>query len=280
VLPHEIVEAIHRSLLCCDVVSFHTNRWRDAFRSMCSELGLDAGDTLVTAHPISIDPDEFTALAASPPVLERERELLDSRPETMILRVDRTDPAKNVPRGLQAFALLLERRPELHGRVGMLALLDPSRQEIPEYIDERRRIEEAAASVEARFPGALRLRIADDFHQSIAAYKQFDVLLVNAVMDGLNLVAKEAPYVNVRDGAVVLSVNAGASEEIGTWTVPVDPLDVEGQADALEAALALPEAARRARLDAIRKHVRSHDLSRWIDAQLSDLDRASTMRER
>ena len=206
--------------------------------------------------------------------------MLDSRPETMILRVDRTDPAKNVPRGLQAFALLLERRPELHGRVGMLALLDPSRQEIPEYIDERRRIEEAAAAVEARFPGALRLRIADDFHQSIAAYKQFDVLLVNAVMDGLNLVAKEAPYVNARDGVVVLSVNAGAYEEIGAWTVPVDPLDVEGQADALEAALALPEEERRARLDAIRKHVRRHDLSRWIDAQLSDLDRASTMRRR
>jgi trehalose 6-phosphate synthase len=280
VLPDEIVRAIHESLLCCDVVSFHTNRWREAFQSMCGELGLDAGHTLVTAHPISIDPDEFTALATSPHVLERERDLLDSRPETMILRVDRTDPAKNVPRGLQAFALLLERRPELHGRVGMLALLDPSRQEIPEYIDERLRIEEAAAAVEARFPGALRLRIADDFHQSIAAYKQFDVLLVNAVMDGLNLVAKEAPYVNARDGVVVLSVNAGAYEEIGTWTVPVDPLDVEGQADALEAALALPEEERRARLDAIRKHVRRHDLSRWIDAQLSDLDRASTMRRR
>ena len=145
VLPDEIVRAIHESLLCCDVVSFHTNRWREAFQSMCGELGLDAGHTLVTAHPISIDPDEFTALAASPPVLERERDLLDSRPETMILRVDRTDPAKNVPRGLQAFGLLLERRPELHGRVGMLALLDPSRQEIPEYIDERQRIEEAAA---------------------------------------------------------------------------------------------------------------------------------------
>ncbi len=280
VLPDEIVEAIHASLLCCDVASFHTNRWREAFGSMCRELGLDDGHTLVTAHPISIDPDEFTALATSPQVLERERDLLESRPETMILRVDRTDPAKNVPRGLQAFALLLERRPDLRGRVGMLALLDPSRQEIPEYAAERSRIEEAAAAVEARFPGALRLRIADDFHQSIAAYKQFDVLLVNAVMDGLNLVAKEAPYVNVCDGVVVLSVNAGAHEEIGAWTVPVDPFDVEGQADALEAALALPAEDRRARLDAIRNHVRRHDLSRWIDAQLSDLDRASTMRQR
>ena len=278
VLPDEIVEAIHGSLLACDVVGFHTNRWRSAFLAVCGELGLDVSGTLVSAHPISFDPDEFTALAASAPVLERERDLLSSRPETLILRVDRTDPAKNVPRGLQAFALLLERRPELRGRVGMLALLDPSRQEIPEYVDERRRIEEAAGVVESRFPGSLRLRIADDFHQSIAAYKQFDVLLVNAVMDGLNLVAKEAPYVNERDGVVVLSVNTGAHEEIGAWTVPVDPLDVEGQADALETALAMPAEERRARLDAIRSHLRRHDLSRWVGRQLSDLDRASTMR--
>ena len=280
VLPDEIVAAIHESLLSCDVVGFHTDRWRTAFLATCEELGLDVGDVLVSAHPISIDPDEFTALAASGPVLERERELLEWRPERLILRVDRTDPAKNVLRGLEAFARLLENRPELHGRVGMLALLDPSRQEIPEYIEELKRIEAAAEAIEARFPGALRLRIADDFPRSIAAYKQFDVLLVNAVMDGLNLVVKEAPYVNARDGVVVLSVNAGAFEEIGSWVTPVDPFDVEGQANALEAALALPEEERRSRLNAIRQHVRAHDLSRWIDAQLSDLDRASTMRQR
>ncbi len=277
VLPDEIVGAVHESLLSCDVVGFHTHRWRTAFLATCAELGLDADDTLVSAHPISIDPDEFTALAASERVLQREEELLESRPELLILRVDRTDPAKNVLRGLEAFALVLERRPELRGRVAMLALLDPSRQEIPEYIEERRRIEAAAETIEARFPGALRLRIADDFPRSIAAYKQFDVLLVNAVMDGLNLVVKEASYVNAREGVVVLSVNAGAFEEIGSWVVPVDPFDVEGQADALEAALALPEEERRSRLDAIRQHIRVHDLSHWIDAQLSDLDRASTM---
>ena len=158
----------------------------------------------------------------------------------MILRVDRTDPSKNVPRGLEAFRLLLERRPDLRGRVGMLALLDPSRQRIPEYVEERARIETAAAAVEKEFPGALQLRLADDFPHSVAAYKQFDVLLVNAVMDGLNLVAKEAPLVNARDGAVVLSVNAGAAEELGPWTVPVDPHDLDGHVRALEDALALP----------------------------------------
>ena len=280
VLPAEIVTAIHEGLLSCDVVGFHTNRWRDAFLASADALGLDAGAALVTAHPISIDPAEFEALARSEPVLEQERNLLSSRPESMILRVDRTDPSKNVPRGLEAFRLLLERRPDLRGRVGMLALLDPSRQRIPEYVEERARIESAAAAVEQAFPGALQMRLADDFPHSVAAYKQFDVLLVNAVMDGLNLVAKEAPLVNAREGAVVLSVNAGAAEELGPWTVPVDPHDLEGHVRALEDALALPSSRRREYLDGIRAHVRGHDLAHWVDAQLTDLERASTIRRR
>jgi trehalose 6-phosphate synthase len=279
VLPASIVTAIHTGLLANDVVGFHTERWRDAFLSACSSLGLDVGGALVTAHPISIDPDEFTELARSAAVLDRERALVATRPETMILRVDRTDPSKNIARGLEAFGLLLDRRPDLRGRVGMLALLDPSRQEVPEYVEELLRIRAAAAALEERFPGALDLRVADDFPGSIAAYKQFDVLLVNAVMDGLNLVAKEAPLVNTRDGVVVLSVNAGAHEELGGWTVPIDPLDVENQAAALEEALSLSSAERRSRLDGIREHLRTHDLAAWLEAQLADIDRASTMRQ-
>lgn len=280
VLPEPIVKAIHAGLLANDVIGFHTQRWRTAFLSACSSLGLDVDIPLVTAHPISVDPDEFARIARSDDVLARERELVASRPETMILRVDRTDPSKNVVRGLEAFGVLLQRRPDLHGRVGMLALLDPSRQEIPEYVEELRRIQAAAAALEAGFPGALQLRIGDDFPQSVAAYKQFDVLLVTAVMDGLNLVAKEGALVNTRDGVVVLSVNTGAHEEIGEWTIAIDPFDVEGQATALEVALTLPLAERRSRLDAIREQVRTHDLAAWLEAQLADLDRASTMRRR
>jgi trehalose 6-phosphate synthase len=278
VLPEPIVRGVHEGLLAADVVGFHTERWRRAFLDSCRTLGLDPDPARVTAHPISIDPDEFAALAASEPVRERERELVASRPERLILRVDRADPSKNVPRGLDAFRLLLERRPDLRGRVRMLALVSPSREDVPEYAEERRLIEEAAARVEASYPGALTLDVADDFHRSVAAYKQFDVLLVNAVMDGLNLVSKEAPFVNERLGAVALSVNAGAFEEIGEWVVPLEPLDVDATADALEDALALPEGERRARQDAIRARVRAHDLAEWAEAQLADLERASSMR--
>jgi trehalose 6-phosphate synthase len=211
-------------------------------------------------------------------VLAAERELVARRPERLIVRVDRTDPSKNVVCGLEAFALLLDRRPDLRGRVGMLALLDPSRQTIPEYVAYRSAIEEAAAEVERRHPGALELLIEDDFPQSLAAYKQYDVLLVNAVRDGLNLVAKEASLVNRRDGVVVLSENTGAFEELRDWVVPVDPDDLDGHVVALERALDMGPEERALRAAALDLHVRTHDLADWADAVDGDLERVSTMR--
>ncbi len=278
VLPPEVRRGVFAGLLANDVVGFHTDRWRRNFLRGCADvLGANVdGDvvehdgrrTLVTAHPIGIDTSEFDALAENEDVLERERELVASRPEMLVLRVDRTDPSKNIVRGFRAFGLMLERHPELRGRVRMLALLDPSRQDIPEYVEYL-----AAIEREARVLGdAVDLRVGDDFERSVAAYKQFDVLFVNAVFDGLNLVAKEAPYVNARDGIVVLSENAGSHEELGRWVLTVNPFDAAGQADALYTALTMDVDERSRRLDAIRAHLREHDVREWGELQLADLD--------
>jgi trehalose 6-phosphate synthase len=106
----------------------------------------------------------------------------------------------------------------------------------------------------------------------VAGYKHYDVLLVNALVDGMNLVAKEAPLVNQRDGVIVLSENTGAHEELGPWVLSVNPFDVEGTAEALEAALELPADERRRRAEAVQAHVRSHDVRAWVSAQLADLE--------
>ena len=90
-------------------------------------------------------------------------------------------------------------------------------------------------------------------------------------MDGLNLVAKEAPLVNDRDGVLVLSRQAGAFEELGSFAVGVDPLDVPGQADALARAIALPRDERRRSLEAIREVVGSRNLDDWIERELQEL---------
>ena len=230
------------------------------------------GSTRIVAHPIGVDAEEFERRADDPAVLERQAEIEAWRPEHLVVRVDRVDPSKNIVRGFEAFGLLLERHPELHGKVAFLALLSPSREDIAEYAEYTAEIEAAAAAVNERFARddwtPVELDIADDFPRSLAGYKEFDVLLVNAVYDGLNLVAKEAFLLNTRDGALVLSQNAGAHEELGQWAVSVDPFDVSGQADALYAALTLPPDERRRRAEAIRAHVRAHDIREWIDAQL------------
>jgi trehalose 6-phosphate synthase len=165
------------------------------------------------------------------------------------------------------------------GRVVMLALLDPSRQDIPEYAEYLADIQREARRVNDRFQRAawapIQLEVADNFHQSVAAYKQYDVLLVNAVYDGLNLVAKEGPLVNERDGVLVLSENAGAHAELGEWAVTVNPFDVWGQAEALHEALSMEPAERRRRAEAIQAQVRENDVAKWVAGLLADLDRVS-----
>jgi trehalose 6-phosphate synthase len=291
VLPERIRLAVHDGLLANDLVGFHTSRWSQNF-VLASEaiagadrdadvvaLGYRGRRTLVVARPISVDPAEFDELAAGEAVLEHQRAIRAVRPEWLVLRVDRTDPSKNIVRGFRAFALYLEAHPEMQGRVGMLALLDPSRQDIPEYTDYLRAIEATAAEVNERFGSRgwqpIVMRIEDNFAEAVAAYKEYDVLFVNAIFDGMNLVAKEAPLVNERDGVLVLSENAGACEELGEWAITVNPFDVAGQAEALHLALELPPGERRARLEAIRAQVRENDLSSWLEGLLADLDRVA-----
>jgi len=291
VMPDQIRRAIHEGLLANDAIGFHTHRWKMNFLRAASDLAgadcnfaesvaeHDGRRTLATVHPISIDPAEFEELAQSEPVLAAERDLLARRPERLILRVDRTDPSKNIVRGFRAYELYLEAHPEAQGVVGMLALLDRSREDIPEYSEYLAAIQREARRVNDRFQREgwtpLEVSIDDDFPGALAAYKQFDVLLVNAIFDGLNLVSKEAPLLNERDGVLILSENAGAHEELGEWALSVNPFDVAGQAEALHEALSMPVAERRERIEAIRAQVREHDVASWVEGQLADLDRCA-----
>jgi trehalose 6-phosphate synthase len=288
VLPLGIRRAIHDGLLANDAIGFHTRRWRRNFMRSAEDVvgasadwareyvGYEGRRVAITAAPISVDPSEFDDLAHRPDVLAAGHALAEGRPEKVILRVDRTDPSKNVVRGFRAFELYLDAHREMHTRVKLLALLDPSRQDIPEYAEYVGAIQREARRVNYRFErdgwAPIDLQIGDNFPQAVAAYKDYDVLLVNAIFDGLNLVAKEAPLVNERDGVLILSENAGAHEELGDWALTVNPFDVAGQAEAIHRALEMSPEERRERLDAIRSWVREHDLAGWIEVQLKALD--------
>jgi trehalose 6-phosphate synthase len=272
ILPEEMRRAVHDGLLANDVVAFHTARWARNFEVSCDEIVGGHARTHVTHHAISIDTAEFEGLAQSAEVAAEERGLEASRPEKLVVRVDRTDPSKNIVRGLEAFGILLDSRTEWRGRARMLALLEPSRPSIPEYVEYVAEIERTTDEINARHSHAIDLQVADNFPRSVAAYKQFDVLLVNAVYDGMNLVAKEGPLVNARDGVLVLSENAGAHEELAEWALTVNPFDVWGQAEALHEALSMDPAERRRRRDGICAQVRRHDVHAWLDGLLADLD--------
>jgi trehalose 6-phosphate synthase len=157
-----------------------------------------------------------------------------------------------------------------------LTLLDPSRLSIPAYSLYFETIQATAADVNERHARdgwlPIDLRIGDNFPDVIAAYQQYDVLLVNAIADGMNLIAKEAPLLNQTDGVIVLSERAGAYEELEPFVLGVDPLDVEATAAQLERAIELSHSERAARSVAIKDFLVTHDVSRWIDLQLRDLN--------
>ena len=295
VLPQEITAAIHDGLLANDVVGFHTARWRSNFiQSAQAIAGAEriSGEpavsyagarTCLSARAVAIDPAELAALVEDPRVGEHQRRIVETRPELLVVRVDRTDPSKNIVRGFRAFELFLELHPELRRRVSMLSCLDPSRLDISEYENYLEAIQREAERVNERFqqPGwtPIDLQIADDVYQSVAAYKQYDALFVNAVYDGLNLVAKEAPLVNERDGVLILSENTGVYEELGPFSLAIDPLDIRAQADAIYEALTMTGDVKRRWIREIRSWVREHDLAWWINGLLHDLESCLARRD-
>ncbi len=296
-LPRTWARSVCESLLECDVIGFQTPRDSENFlRTVHHFLGASVefrtgtirymgAVTRVRTYPISVAVDEFEEHAASASVERLRTRIAAMRPRTvdaggeatgkLIVRVDRTDPSKNIVRGFRAYALLLEEHPELHGTVAMFCQLDPSRQDITAYIDYLAQVKAAASAVNSRFATAdwtpLHVNLDSNFQAGVAAYREYDVLFVNPVADGMNLVSKEGPLVNERDGVVVLSDQAGSYNELGPYVVTVNPFDIAQQADALLEALRMPAPERAERADALRKQVVESDVQAWMQAQLDDI---------
>ncbi len=287
VLPKYVREDVLISLLSADVVAFHTKGYARNFAETAAailgvqidaEKGIvyrDGREVWVRAYPISIDPAEFEELAHSEAVLEQEEEFVKGLPGKLLLRVDRMDLSKNVVRGFQAYGRMLERHPQMAGEVTFLAQLQPSRGDVPEYARYAEVVQKAVEEVNERHGNAswrpIELSVEDNFPRSVAAYKNYDALLVNAVRDGMNLVAKEAAVVNERDGVLVLSENAGAHEELGEHALTVNPFDLDEQADVIHEALTMPDEERRRRATALRETVLSNTIEDWVEAQMEDI---------
>jgi trehalose 6-phosphate synthase len=287
ILPARWREAIYRGLLANDIIGFHTTAYCRNFLHCCRELveleadyerGCvihDGRETWVRAYPLGIDAQRLERAAASEEVLEAEREILRRRRDFLVIRVDRADLSKNVLRGFTAFDTFLTQHPEFRERVTFIAHLQPSRQDVPEYAEYLDRIEALVAVVNHRHGTTdwmpIDLRIYENFPEAVARYKHFDLLMVNSIFDGMNLVAKEAPAVNTRDGVIMLSENTGSHEELGDCTLTVNPFDIQEQADTIYRALTMDPEERRLRASRLREIVRERDPGVWISEQLDDI---------
>jgi trehalose 6-phosphate synthase len=241
VLPRDMREDLFEGLLSNDIVGFHTRAYRRNFLLCCRELfdlpvdeetgvvHFEGRDVWVRAYPLPISADSFMRKAQRKEVHEYEAEILRRRRDHLILRVDRADLSKNVLRGFTAFDLFLDQHPEFRERVTFIAQLMPSRQDVPEYAEYLEKIEALVAVVNHRHGTTdwmpIDLRIEENLDQAIAYYKHYDLLIVNAMFDGMNLVAKEGPLVNERHGVSLLSENTGAHEGLKKIVTLRDPGD-------------------------------------------------------
>ena len=288
ILPERYRTALLEGLLGADVVGFHAPAWADRFLLSCRLLAGARVDlrrrivrwrgreVRVRVNPMGLDVEALRAEAARPEVVRAVEELREWKGDSaLLLRVDRAELSKNILRGFLAFDRFLEARADWRGRLRFLALLNPSREDIPEYVAYVDECVRTAEFINERWGTAswqpVDARVRDEYAQTLAAYTLYDALVVNPTLDGMNLVAKEGPMLNTRDGPLILSETAGAFQELHRWALPVNPFDVDQTAAAIASALDMPAEERAARRRGLRAAVRRNPPSRWLESQLGDL---------
>jgi trehalose 6-phosphate synthase len=285
-LPDEIGRDLLTGVLGADAVGFNSARWADAFARCCVDLLGATYDgaavtfggriTRVDTHPLGVDGPELLARAAQGDVVSRMPAIRDLAGDRQLLvRIDRTELSKNIVRGLEAYRELLRRWPEHRERVVHLAFAYPSRHDLPEYREYTGAVQRVAREVNEEFatPGwvPVHLEVKDDYPRSLAAMRLADVLVVNPLRDGMNLVAKEAPVLSEHGVGLVLSREAGAADDLGSDALLVNPYDVSQTAEAMHAALLMDRGERAARSKRLATAATAFPPSKWLADQLSSL---------
>ena len=286
--PDPMHRAILESLCSVDIVGLQTSRDVHHFLHSC-EVFLDGAkvnyeqntvlyegrETKVASYPVSVDVSALRRIARSPRVQDYEEKLRPYLGEQTIVRVDRAEPSKNIARGLKAFDVLLERYPHLVNRVKLICFVVPSRSGIKQYERYTQEIFDAVNGINAKYGNdesqPIKLFFENNYAQSLAGMRLYDVLLVNPVIDGMNLVAKEGPIVNTRNGVLVLSESAGAHEQLKDNAISVAPADLEGTTQALYDALTMNMTEKKRRAEGLKRTIEAEDLTMWLYHQFRDL---------
>jgi len=288
-LPSDMRLAILEGLCSVDLLGFQTRDDALNFIRTCEthmprvsvnfkrgRIWVHNHSTHVRDFPISIDVNALRKLADSDVVTQYRPDMEHlARDRKLILRIERTEPSKNIVRGFEAYGEMLENHPEHHGRVKFLALFVPSRLGVGEYQDYLDEIMAYAGRVNAKYGNSdwepIRILVGEDYPRAVAALQQYDVLLVNSIADGMNLVAKEGPIVNQKDGVVVLSERTGARQQLEAGAIVISPYDIYATAEALHNALTMPLEERTERANRLRWIIEREDIEDWLCRQLEAL---------
>lgn len=286
VLPPTMRLSILDGLCAADVLGFQTNADALNFLRTCQTYLPQASvnykhqrvwyrnhSTYARSFPISIDVQSLTKLSQSQEVQNYQSEIKDMVSGCqLVLRIDRIEPSKNIVRGFQAFGEMLDLYPEHRGKVSFLALLVPSRLDVEEYQAYLDALMAAAGQINAQYGThqwePIRVLVGENYSRALAALKYYDVLLVNSIADGMNLVAKEGPIVNQRDGVLILSERTGAQEQLKSGAIVISPCDIYATAEAMHQALIMDPDQRHELAERLRWLVSREDIRDWFSKQM------------
>ncbi|MEQ1787911.1 MAG: trehalose-6-phosphate synthase [Acidimicrobiales bacterium] len=271
-LPAAATDELLAGMAAHVACGFHTQRWADDFAACALDLAGLHPRTFVS--PLASDPDDIRGIAASAECAAALGALEAVVGERAVIgRVDRVELSKNLLRGFLAYDLLLEAHPEHRERVVFVAGAYASRAGVPGYASYRQEIDDAVHAINERWGTdgwqPIVLEVDDDHPRSVALLRRADVLLVNPIRDGLNLVASEGVLVNDRDAVLALSPEAGAWERLHPAALAVPPFDLVGTAEVLHRALTMPAAERAERAATLRGIVDARTPADWLREQLA-----------
>jgi trehalose 6-phosphate synthase len=278
------------ALLEYDLVGFQTRRDRYNFthcvetmlkgrqidaRKQVSTMKTPKREIEIGSFPISIDFRDFAKEAASPVVEQTAKQIRDTYAnQQIVLGVDRLDYSKGIPEKLQAFRKALERFGSLRGKIVLVQIVVPSREDILQYQELKTEIESLVGEINGRFSRSGWIPVNYMFHSLVRTellgyYRAADIALITSLKDGMNLVAKEYCAANVdKSGVLVLSEFAGAAAQLHRDSLLVNPYDVEGVAEAIYQAYDMSIDERRWRMRRLRNSVARRDVFWWADSFL------------
>jgi trehalose 6-phosphate synthase len=286
ILPPTMRRGILESLCGVDLLGFQTeDDGLNFLRTVANNLPeahvsyehmriwYDNHATYIHHFPISIDVESLTAMVRKKAVFDHKQNLKEViADKKLILRVDRIDPSKNIIRGFQAYQELLTLYPDYQEKVIFLAILVPSRRGIEEYQDYLDKIMAISGQINADFGNKnwepVRILVGEDYERALAAMQLYDVLLINAIADGMNLVAKEGPMINTRNGVLILSERAGASLQLAPGSTIISPCDIFATAEAMHQGLIMDPEEKENRAKTLKWIIKQYDIHKWFSSQI------------